>query len=431
MRSTLIVMALAVITVGMMAPPSEAQINTRRVRERAEQQARERAERRADQGVDKAVEAAENAVVCAVTDTECIQNAKAEGKEVSVTDASGDQMSREQSDAAVARAAPPTAAGEGAFVNFDFVPGERTLFYEDFARDNVGDFPRRLEFTKGNLEVAEWQGRRFLRATQDAQFSIPLPETLPEQFTIEFEHSGYANTWPYLTLRFDGEEQDKHVTDRIIISTFTSGADKMTGGVYGPRLERKSVGEVTLPHKQLFPVRIMVDGRYAKVYMGGTRVANIPNANLGRSNKIIIDLDASPTTPVLLGPVRIAAGGRKLYDAIAEKGRVATQGIFFDTGSDRVRPESAPTLKEIADMLREHGDLRLVIEGHTDNVGNAQANEQLSERRAAAVKQMLVTQHGVDASRLESKGLGASKPAAPNDTPEGRQSNRRVELVRM
>ena len=124
------------------------------------------------------------------------------------------------------------------------------------------------------------------------------------------------------------------------------------------------------------------------------------------------------------------AGGRKLYDELAAAGRVATQGIYFDTGSDRIRPESTPTLKEIAQMLTEHADLKLVIEGHTDNVGDEAANQALSEKRAAAVKDALVASYKVDAGRVSSRGLGATKPAAPNTTPEGRQANRRVELVK-
>jgi outer membrane protein OmpA-like peptidoglycan-associated protein len=81
-------------------------------------------------------------------------------------------------------------------------------------------------------------------------------------------------------------------------------------------------------------------------------------------------------------------------------------------------------------MLKSHSDLKLTIEGHTDNVGDAAANQALSDKRAAAVKAYLV-EKGIDASRLEAKGLGATKPKAGNDTAEGRQTNRRVELVKM
>jgi len=95
-----------------------------------------------------------------------------------------------------------------------------------------------------------------------------------------------------------------------------------------------------------------------------------------------------------------------------------------------VRPESSPTLKEIAQMLTEHPDLTLTIEGHTDNVGSAQANHELSHKRAAAVKAALVSTYSIDAARLTSTGFGDKKPIAKNDTPEGRQQNRRVELVK-
>ena len=82
-------------------------------------------------------------------------------------------------------------------------------------------------------------------------------------------------------------------------------------------------------------------------------------------------------------------------------------------------------------MLKEHTDLKLTIEGHTDNVGAAGSNQTLSEKRAAAVRQYLVDKHSIDEARLTAKGFGSTKPMAPNDTPEGRQNNRRVELVKM
>jgi outer membrane protein OmpA-like peptidoglycan-associated protein len=175
----------------------------------------------------------------------------------------------------------------------------------------------------------------------------------------------------------------------------------------------------------------MADGDYVKVFVDGRRVANVPNARLGRSKQILFVLNGwDERTPRLVGDIRVAAGGRKLYEALAESGRVATQGILFATGRAEVRPESAPTLREIAVLLAEHRELRLTIEGHTDDVGDAAANQALSAARAAAVKQALVGAYGVAAERLETRGHGASKPVTPNVTSEGRAANRRVELVR-
>jgi outer membrane protein OmpA-like peptidoglycan-associated protein len=82
-------------------------------------------------------------------------------------------------------------------------------------------------------------------------------------------------------------------------------------------------------------------------------------------------------------------------------------------------------------MLEAHPELKLTIEGHTDNVGSAGANQTLSEQRAAAVAQYLETNYQIAAARLATKGYGASKPVASNDTQDGRQQNRRVELVKM
>jgi outer membrane protein OmpA-like peptidoglycan-associated protein len=173
----------------------------------------------------------------------------------------------------------------------------------------------------------------------------------------------------------------------------------------------------------------MADGQHVKVYMGDTRVANVPNVDLGRSKQIWVKLPATAESPAFVGAVRVAAGGRKLYDALAEKGRVATQGIYFASGSAEIQPQSQPTLKEIVGMLTEHPDLALEVEGHTDNVGSAEANRALSEQRAQAVVAYL-TSNGVDASRVMAKGFGATRPVAPNTTAEGRAANRRVELVR-
>ncbi len=324
----------------------------------------------------------------------------------------------EQEVEAAAEEADPTAdPGTGVWVNYDFVPGERVIFAEDFSRDNVGDFPRRMEFQRGNMELAEWQGQRWLRATTNSRFAIDLPETLPQRFTVEFDFVGGGNNigWLY----FSGETRGQQV--RFAPST----AGILGGGITAQgRLDGA-------PADQARTLRVMADGSYVKVYLNDTRVANVPNADLGRTNQVIVQLQASDRNPMMLNDFRIAAGGRTLYDALSTDGRVATRGILFDTGSDRIRPESTPTLKEIGEMLRQHGDLRLRIEGHTDSVGDAATNQALSERRAASVRQFLIQNHGIDAGRLEAAGLGQTQPVDSNDTPEGRQNNRRVELVRL
>jgi outer membrane protein OmpA-like peptidoglycan-associated protein len=115
---------------------------------------------------------------------------------------------------------------------------------------------------------------------------------------------------------------------------------------------------------------------------------------------------------------------------ISSSGRYVTHGILFDTDSDRLKPESAPVIKMIARGMETNPALKLGIDGHTDSTGNADHNLDLSRRRAESVKAVLVSQFNVDASRLSTNGLGATKPMDSNDTPLGRAQNRRVEFVR-
>ncbi len=93
--------------------------------------------------------------------------------------------------------------------------------------------------------------------------------------------------------------------------------------------------------------------------------------------------------------------------------------------------ESYGTLKLIADVLRENPNVRIRIVGYTDSDGTEAANLDLSKRRGTAVKNELVKSFGIDASRLESDGLGESKPVAPNDTPVNKALNRRVEFIKL
>lgn len=119
----------------------------------------------------------------------------------------------------------------------------------------------------------------------------------------------------------------------------------------------------------------------------------------------------------------------EMAQQLAAAGRVSIHGILFDTGKADIKPESAPVLDEIAKLLKSDPSLKLLVEGHTDNVGQKAANLELSRKRAAAVKTALVSR-GIDATRLTTEGYGDTRPVADNATEEGRAKNRRVELVK-
>lgn len=114
---------------------------------------------------------------------------------------------------------------------------------------------------------------------------------------------------------------------------------------------------------------------------------------------------------------------------IGAVGHTPIYGVYFDTGKAAIKPESDATLTEIAKLLRANSTLKLHVVGHTDNVGTAASNMELSKQRAAAVVNALVTKYQIPAARLDSAGVGPFSPVATNRTEEGRSKNRRVELV--
>ena len=143
----------------------------------------------------------------------------------------------------------------------------------------------------------------------------------------------------------------------------------MLGGGGEVRLSNNEANRLRYTGKPA-QLRILGDGKYIKVYLDEKRIANVPNANFARTNVLHLVIDArSENNAAYVSRIRVAESRKSLYDDIAANGHAATQGLLFDTGSDRLRPESTPTLKTIAAMLQEHPELKLRIEGHTDNVG--------------------------------------------------------------
>jgi len=126
----------------------------------------------------------------------------------------------------------------------------------------------------------------------------------------------------------------------------------------------------------------------------------------------------------------IVADAKSFSDDIKATGHTAIYGIYFDTGKSAIKPESEGALGEIAKLLKSDPGLKLHVVGHTDNVGVMEANVKLSQDRANAVVQALAGKHGIAGARLKASGVGPLAPVASNDTDEGKQKNRRVELVK-
>lgn len=438
---------LPIMFVAAVAPAASAQGVFGRLKDKAKAKVAARTDKIADSTMDQALKAGEKSIRCAVSDEACIEKAKASGKAIVVVDGQGKPVSSADSARAVGGGSAQTAAtnggaamqagaaagsdaappGTGVWLNYDFVPGDRVLYYDDFADDNVGDLPKHEDIEEGNVSVVKIDAKQYLRTENGTRFELVLPEALPQRFTIEatFHNAGgNGGRGLHFTIGGDGRtlDYDCHLPEERVEIQGT-----------GPNGHKDSQQETGKSDTQFGHCQLMVDGGYAKGYIDGKRLAQLNGLQFDRTNRIRVEVPGGDEKrgASLVTEIRVAEGGKKLWDALSSTGRVSTHGILFDTGSDRIRGESTPTLKEIGDMLTEHPELKLTIEGHTDDVGSATDNQTLSEKRAAAVKSFLVATYHVDAARLATRGFGASKPVAPNTTPAGRQQNRRVELVKM
>jgi OmpA-OmpF porin, OOP family len=131
--------------------------------------------------------------------------------------------------------------------------------------------------------------------------------------------------------------------------------------------------------------------------------------------------------PMETGLITVNAAG--LEAGLTQAGHVEVPGIFFDFNKSELKPESKPALDEVAKMMKERTAVKVWVVGHTDSVGTVEANQKLSEARAAAVAKALVANYGISAARLKGYGVGPLAPVASNASDDGRAKNRRVELV--
>ena len=264
----------ALIVASLAAPPAAAQGSGESWRDRLARLARERAEQRAREKVAKdGAGAASGAAASTVAPT-------GTGASVGGQTVAGPLN---------APAAPP-----------GFVAGSRVIFAEDFSRDALGDFPRSLELVSGNMEVAEFRGKRYLRASGPSTFVIPLPETLPDSFTLEFDYMGSGG---HSASVYFVDERAYHGGGKSIARWVTH----MGGIVSYQGQSSRSEPAVDL-RRTLFPVRILARGTSVKMWMGDSRVANATDADLGRTRRITIEVPEANDAPAsLIGNIRVAA----------------------------------------------------------------------------------------------------------------------------
>jgi OOP family OmpA-OmpF porin len=308
---------------------------------------------------------------------------------------------------------------------FDYVPGDKVLFYDDFTQDELGEFPANWKLEQGTLEVAEMEGRRWVRSTSITSriaMKLPATPTLPEYWTFELDF--YCGEPSGNVLDVIGVKGNQNVWD-LTFPYSNERAYFLTGNTTSdtPLENAKVWGAV---HHVMFMAR----GNAVKAYIDQQRVANIPEINLtnGAPDYLVVSLwsDKEP----MITNVRFAEGNKPAADPFAN-GKFVTYGIYFDSGSDVVKAESAPVLRQLAAFMEKNAAVKVEIDGHTDNEGTPAGNLDLSKRRAASVAKVLSEQFKIAADRFKTDGMGDTKPVASNDKPEGRAMNRRVEFSKL
>ncbi|HVF82196.1 MAG TPA: OmpA family protein, partial [Flavisolibacter sp.] len=412
-----------------------------RVKQKVKEKAEQRAEAKIDEGIDKGLDEAENG----------LEGKKAKSKS---SEAENDEIKKQE----------PTTALTTSFQSYsryDFVPGENIKYAEDFSQDVIGEFPLKWATSnRGEAVSIEGLSNKWMRMFT-GQFVSPEIKKLPENFTLEFdmvlsfiknEEQGFGSIFPKFELQLlqlsPGEESARLYTQKedeigklgIIIQPAyedrsTIYIQSYKEGTMYFESRAKDLKQFSENYRKSFHVAMWVQKGRLRFWINGEKIYDIPQAispqvafnHLGFQ---MADNNDEDNVGVYVSNIKVAEGTPDVRSKLITEGKLVTHGILFDVASDRLKPESAGVLKEIAGVLKENPSVKIKIIGHTDSDGDDKKNMDLSQRRAAAVKKALVNDFQLDDSRMQTDGLGESKPLNDNTTKEGKAQNRRVEFIK-
>lgn len=333
------------------------------------------------------------------------------------------------------------------YSKFDFVPGDKVLFFEDFRDEFIGDFPSKWN-TNGSGEVVTINdsSQKYLQMIEGYNiYFIPDIPKLPEDYTIEFDFAvvgidnSTSSTGGVSVLLSDDDK-------------FKAGANNANAwipvGQYGAfdiRVSNRFAGEgVTIntgigadlreavlnqPH-----ISIAVNKQRYRLWVNEKKYVDIPRmvpaGAILNTLKFNVRGLKDGKEKFLITNLKVAEGGVDLRRKLLSEGKISTNAILFDSGSANLQPQSMGIIRQIYQVLEQDASINLKIVGHTDSDGGDEANMALSSKRAEAVKNALVSVYGVGGNRLTTEGKGESEPVAENTSPEGKSQNRRVEFIK-
>lgn len=345
------------------------------------------------------------------------------------------------------------------YSKFDFVPGEKVIYAEDFSQDPVGEFPLTWK-TKAKGEIVKVSGQpgNWLRGYKEGTITSVNNRELGENYTVEFDLIYYFGAeapiyvMPDIIVRFlnnyavDYKNTSGNISEREGEKSFQftvhpkEDASLAWVETYGQKpeftSEKTQVSSFSGSYNQVIHYAIQVQKSRVRIWMNEKKIFDLPQVleNPTKVARIAFKMGSSSFDENQVGyyvsNIRMATGSADTRHKLLDSGKFTTSGILFDVNSDQILPESSGLLNELAGIMKESPDLKFRICGHTSSDGQASANLELSKRRSQSVKDFLV-KSGVAEARLVTDGLGDTDPVASNSTKEGRLQNRRVEFTRL
>lgn len=355
--------------------------------------------------------------------------------------------------------APQKKQVQTSYAKSDFVPGDEIFFEDDFAGEQMGEFPSRWDLISGYAEVGSIEGRKLIAFTDDGNGAvIPLMKEprafLPDVFTLEYdvflgipgdyedERESGSNTLSLVFANDEAVDFNDHESGTIDFYYRGDGSSSITWDIFKPDATsslrgRKELGlndgltdyngkDNPLKPGEWNHFAFSFNKRAFKGYINGQRIINIP---LAMAPKCFWFSHTGNYIYSGVSNIRLAQGAVPLYDRLSSEGKIVTYAITFETGKADLKPESMVEIARIAKLMKENPNLAFEVQGHCDATGSDKVNDPLSQKRAEAIVAALV-EEGIAESRLSPVGKGSHEPIASNSTDEGRAKNRRVEFVK-
>ncbi|WP_062053494.1 OmpA family protein [Aquimarina longa] len=326
----------------------------------------------------------------------------------------------------------------------DFIPGNIILFQDNFINDIQGDFPAKWD-TNGSGEIVVINTKKWLRLGGNSKY-IPLSkETLPENYTIEFDlltqgldKKTSSEAWIKLLLEDNTSFQKPKNWCMVELSPcqFIGSRGVVEKVANGQRQIRNAIGKdyrTVINGKSR--ISIAINKTRMRVWMNENKIVDVPRLIPQGANVFKIHTkglrDAIDKDEVYISNFKIAKSGKDNRSKLITEGRLSTNAILFKTGSATITGGSETIIKEIATALQNVPSIRIKIIGHTDADGSSENNKKLSQQRAKAIKMMLVEHYDIQFSRIITEGKGEENPIADNTSVSGKAKNRRVEFIKI